>query len=173
MRRRRTTRFMGRRGSWSAAIRGMDFAQMRRVSDGKRMCRAGNGPMRRGAGQSCPAAERLRGVQIECRPAIELIRRFNYPDVLLYCDPPYLLSTRSGGKRQYRHEMTGADHIELLEAIRAHRGPVLISGYASPLYDEALKDWRRETASTLDQLSRRREEVLWMNFQPDHQERLF
>lgn len=119
------------------------------------------------------AAERLRGVQIECRPAIELIRRFNYPDVLLYCDPPYLLSTRSGGKRQYRHEMTGADHIELLEAIRAHRGPVLISGYASPLYDEALKDWRRETASTLDQLSRRREEVLWMNFQPDHQERLF
>ena len=38
------------------------------------------------------AAERLRGVQIENRPAVELIRRFNYPNALIYADPPYLLS---------------------------------------------------------------------------------
>lgn len=34
------------------------------------------------------AAERLRGVQIENRPAVELIERFNYENVLIYCDPP-------------------------------------------------------------------------------------
>ena len=30
------------------------------------------------------AAERLREVQIECRPAVELIQRFNYNNVLIY-----------------------------------------------------------------------------------------
>ena len=50
------------------------------------------------------AAVRLKCVQIENRPALDLIRRFNYENVLIYADPPYLLETRSG--KQYRHEMT-------------------------------------------------------------------
>lgn len=120
------------------------------------------------------AAERLRGVQIECRPALEVIRRFNFSNVLIYADPPYVLSSRSGGKKQYAHEMSDEDHLALLEALKAHTGPVLLSGYASPLYDRALKDWHRETFHTTDQLSRRREEVLWMNFEPENrQERMF
>lgn len=119
------------------------------------------------------AAERLRGVQIECRTAVEVIARFNSENVLVYCDPPYVLSSRSGGKRQYRHEMTDADHLELLEVLKAHRGPVILSGYASPMYDRELASWRRETARTTDQLSRRREEVLWMNFDSCKQESLF
>lgn len=120
------------------------------------------------------AAERLRGVQIECRPALEVIRRFNFPNVLIYADPPYVLSSRSNGKKQYMHEMSDEDHLALLEALKAHTGPVLLSGYASPLYDRVLKGWHRETLHTTDQLSRRREEVLWMNFEPeDWQERMF
>ena len=119
------------------------------------------------------AAERLRGVQIECRPALELIRRFNFPNVLIYADPPYLLSARSSGQKQYAHEMTDVDHLELLEALKAHRGPVLLSGYPSPIYDRALADWHNDTARATDQLSRRREEVLWMNFEPEAQESLF
>lgn len=59
------------------------------------------------------AAERLRGVQIERRPAVELIRRFNFQNVLIYCDPPYLLSSRASDRRQYRYEMTDKDHLEL------------------------------------------------------------
>lgn len=119
------------------------------------------------------AAERLRGVQIECRPALEVIRRFNFQNVLIYADPPYVLSSRSGGAKQYRHEMTDQDHIELLEALRDHRGPVLLSGYDSPLYNRLLPGWHRETLYTTDQLSRRREESLWMNFDPAGQTRLF
>lgn len=117
------------------------------------------------------AAERLRGVQIECRPAVELIRAFNQPSVLIYADPPYLLSTRRG--KQYRHEMTDADHLELLDALKAHRGPVLLSGYDSGLYQEALKGWHREVRTALAQDSTRREEILWMNFEPSTQENLF
>lgn len=120
------------------------------------------------------AAERLRGVQIECRPAVEVIRRFNALGVLIYCDPPYVLSSRSGGKRQYKHEMTDRDHEELLAALKVHKGPVLLSGYRSELYDRALTGWYREATISTDQLSRRREEVLWMNFEPERrQETLF
>ena len=64
------------------------------------------------------AAERLRGVQIENRPAVELIKRFDYENVLVYCDPPYMLETRHG--KQYRHEMDKEDHEELLEALLRH-----------------------------------------------------
>lgn len=49
------------------------------------------------------AAERLRGVQIENKPAVELIQRFNFQNVLIYVDPPYVLSTRHG--KQYRYEL--------------------------------------------------------------------
>lgn len=112
-------------------------------------------------------------MQIECRPALEVIQRFNFPNVLIYADPPYVISSRSGGKKQYAYEMTDADHLDLLEALKAHQGPVLLSGYTSPLYDHALEGWHRETAYTTDQLSRRREEVLWMNFEPSSQESLW
>ncbi len=61
------------------------------------------------------AAERLRGVQIECMPAVRLMGRYNYPDVLIYLDPPYMPGTRHG--KQYRHEMYDREsHMELLAA---------------------------------------------------------
>ena len=119
------------------------------------------------------AAERLRGVQIECRPAVEVISRFNASNVLIYCDPPYVLSARSGGKRQYKHEMTDKDHLELLAALKQHSGPVLLSGYPSAMYDAELAGWYRAEATATDQLSRTRQEILWMNFEPIRQERLF
>lgn len=117
------------------------------------------------------AAERPRGVQIENLPALDLIERFNFPNVLIYADPPYLLNTRYG--KQYRCEMTDADHRDLLDVLKAHRGPVLLSGYESELYDDALRDWYRDTAETLAQTSTKRREVLWMNFEPVIQEQLF
>lgn len=117
------------------------------------------------------AAERLRGVQIENRPALDVITRFNHPNVLIYADPPYLLETRHG--KQYRHEMTNADHEDLLDALIRHRGPVLLSGYESPLYDEALRGWHREDTKAKAQTSADRKEVLWMNFEPERQECLF
>ena len=117
------------------------------------------------------AADRLRGVQIENRPALDLIRRFNYPNVLIYADPPYMLSTRHG--KQYSAEMTDADHAELLEALKRHIGPVLISGYDHPLYTELLDGWHRRQTTTTDQKSRVRQECLWMNFDPPEQPSFF
>ena len=117
------------------------------------------------------AAERLRGVQIEHRPAVEVIRRFNFPNVLIYADPPYMLGTRHG--KQYRCEMTDKDHEELLAVIKAHAGPCMISGYDSPLYNAELKQWHRAEIGALAQTATKRREVLWMNFEPPAQVNLF
>ena len=118
------------------------------------------------------AAERLRGVQIENRPAVELIRRFNYQNVLIYADPPYMLSTRQN-RKQYRHEMTDDDHMELLEAIKAHRGPAIISGYDSDLYNRELKGWYKDGRTSFTQTASKRREILWMNFEPAAQMDMF
>ena len=117
------------------------------------------------------AAERLRGVQIENKAAVELIQRFNYPNVLVYADPPYVLSTRNG--KQYRHEMDNAAHADLLEALLAHEGPVILSGYDNPLYQEMLKDWHQEQKESRTQSLMIKTETLWMNFEPERQMNLF
>ena len=59
-------------------------------------------------GRVFEAAERLRGVQIECRPATELIAEYNYKNVLIYCDPPYMAETRSGGHSTKKKCPTGS-----------------------------------------------------------------
>lgn len=108
------------------------------------------------------AAARLKDVQIENRPALELIQKFNYDNVMIYADPPYLLSTRGG--KQYRHEMDEQGHVELLAALKSHRGPAIISGYPSELYDSELRGWNRITKQSYNQNSDARTEVLWFNF---------
>ena len=106
--------------------------------------------------------KRLKHVQIENRPAVELIRRFNFENVLIYADPPYLMSTRGG--KQYRHEMTEQDHWELLVALRQHKGPVILSGYPSAMYDGELKGWDRVEKKAYNQNAEPETEVLWCNF---------
>lgn len=105
--------------------------------------------------------DRLRGVQIECQPAVKLIQRYKRPEVLIYADPPYILSTRS--KRMYKHEMKDHDHEELLSVLLDHPGPVLLSGYDHPMYNGFLKHWRREERKVQAEAGKTRTEVLWIN----------
>ena len=89
-------------------------------------------------------AERLRGVEIDCEPALRVIDRFDSPHTLFYLDPPYPASTRNRWKKHaYRHEMTDKEHRELARAVHSLRGMVLISGYQCGLYDELYADWTR------------------------------
>lgn len=113
-------------------------------------------------GDLLQAAVRLKGVQIENRPALDLIRKFNHSNVLIYADPPYLLNTRGG--KQYRHEMTEQDHVELLDALKQHKGSVILSGYPSEMYDRELTGWIRIDRKSYNQNSDQRTEMLWCNF---------
>jgi DNA adenine methylase len=88
------------------------------------------------------AAERLAGVSLECRDALDVLDDYGqHAEVLLYCDPPYVGSTRIAN---YRHEMTAdEDHRALADALTACRSAVVLSGYRSPLYDELYDGWHR------------------------------
>lgn len=104
--------------------------------------------------------ERLREVQIECRPAVDVISRFNHEKVVVYADTPYLLSTRN--KEQYKHEMSEQQHIELLEALLNHKGTAIVSGYDSDLYNEFLKGWSKKQINTLAEKGLPRTETIWI-----------
>ncbi|MEO3386033.1 DNA adenine methylase [Mesorhizobium sp. CAU 1741] len=113
-------------------------------------------------------AERFRGVTIENRPAARVIDSTDSAQTLFYVDPPYLHETRSRenphcAKHLYRHELDGADHVALLEQLDAVAGMVVLSGYPSPIYDDALPAWRRVSIKALADGAREREEVLWLN----------
>lgn len=103
----------------------------------------------------------MKDVQIENRPALQVIGRYNRPDVLIYADPPYILEARNGAI--YDNEMTDSDHAALLDALNAHTGPAFLSGYDNPLYGERLAGWRREERQQVIETGQSRTEVLWIN----------
>ena len=109
------------------------------------------------------ASKRLLEVQIENRPALDVIERFNGPEVLIYADPPYLHDTRAASGYAYKHEMSAVEHEALLRALMAHRGSVLLSGYDHELYNDTLRGWRKETVDTTAERGARRVECLWIN----------
>lgn len=113
--------------------------------------------------------DRLRGVVIENRPADRVMVSHDAADTLHYVDPPYVWDTRAPAKKRnkkysgYVHEMTDDDHRGLLRFLGTLKGMVIISGYAHPIYEEALRNWVRvETPSYADG-ARARTEILWMN----------
>jgi DNA adenine methylase len=113
--------------------------------------------------------ERLRGVIVEHRDAIAVMAAHDSAETLHYVDPPYVPETRSPGNkydlkyRRYRHDMDNAGHVRLIEELRRLEGCVALSGYACPLYDEHLNDWRRVATTAHADGARPRTEVLWLN----------
>jgi len=119
------------------------------------------------AARITPAAGRLAGVTLECRPALEIIGKYGAsPEVCLYVDPPYLGSTRANDNA-YRHELrSDGEHRELAAALHAARAAVVLSGYPSPLYDDLYGYWyRHDFAASTGQGGTwaNRTEVLWTN----------
>lgn len=90
------------------------------------------------------AANRLRGVQIECDEALNVIRRFDSGEALFYVDPPYPESTRNRWRKTaYAYEMSDEEHVELAEVLHDVEGMVVVSGYRCGLYDGLYEGWER------------------------------
>lgn len=113
--------------------------------------------------------DRLQGVVIEQRDAVEVMRAHDAEDALHYLDPPYVHATRSEKRRntvtrkEYKHEMADADHIELARVLRTLRGAVVLSGYPCDLYRELYRDWVRVAHVSHADGARARVECLWFN----------
>ncbi|NLI97102.1 DNA adenine methylase [bacterium] len=113
-------------------------------------------------------AERLLRVQIENRPAIEVIQLYDSKDTLFYCDPPYPHESR-GDINAYGFEMTTADHIALAKVLKKCKGKVAISGYRCEIMDDLYVEWRRLDApeKMCHSIKKPRQEALWTNYEPD------
>lgn len=114
--------------------------------------------------------ERLRRVVILNRSAIEVIRSQDGPETLFYCDPPYCHETRAT-TGEYAHEMTTAQHSELLDVLTGIKGKFLLSGYRSQMYDDfgVMRRWKRHEFEIPNNaaggaVKRRMTECVWCNF---------
>lgn len=123
------------------------------------------------AARMAAVGQRMSRVSIENRDALELIRDYgSEPTVCIYADPPYLGSTRAAN---YRVEMLEDDlHVQLAAALRQCKASVVLSGYASPLYEELYPGWHRMELKAPTALSGRtaENEVLWSNVRLGAQE---
>src|SRR5713226_2286471 len=110
-------------------------------------------------------ALRLLRVQIENRPALDVIRLYDEKSTLFYCDPPYVHSTR-GDSKAYGFEMRDDEHRRLARALGKCRGKVAVSGYRCDLMDKLYEGWRRVEAPPkhCHSIKKVRHEALWMNY---------
>ena len=100
-----------------------------------------------------------------CDDAISFLRSYSWVgDELVYCDPPYLMYTRSCQCPLYVFEMTEAQHVELLDVLVHLPCMVMVSGYYSELYVAMLHEWRTVTFSAMTRAGKVATEWLWMNF---------
>jgi len=111
--------------------------------------------------------QRLQRVQIENAPAHEVILRYDSPETLFYCDPPYPHESR-GDSKAYGYEMTDAEHEQLARLLRTVRGAVALSSYRCALMDRLYGDWHRVDADTrlCNSSKGERTESLWTNYDP-------
>jgi DNA adenine methylase len=108
---------------------------------------------------------RLLRVQIENRPAIDVIRLYDSPVTLFYCDPPYLHETR-GDSKAYGFEMDEDQHRNLAATLNRITGKAAVSGYRCDLMDKLYKGWRRFDADEKQchSIKQLRQECVWMNY---------
>lgn len=112
------------------------------------------------------AAERLKQVYIENQDALKVISYYDSAETLFFVDPPYVMDTRSKNIVAYRHELTDAQHVELLELLNNLQGKVIVSGYDCELYTSHLSSWKKLTRSVQASGNRggvTRLECLWIN----------
>lgn len=127
--------------------------------------RSGTTPARDWANYPDPllaVAQRMVGVTVEHRDAKAVMAAHDGPQTLHYVDPPYMPETRDKGV-DYAHEMTAAEHGELLAFLQTLEGKVVLSGYPCAAYDDALTGWTRIERRALADGARERIEVLWKN----------
>jgi DNA adenine methylase len=112
-------------------------------------------------------AERLLRVQIENRPAIDVIQLYDSKETLFYCDPPYVHRTR-GDTKSYGYEMTDNEHRQLAKVLNSAKGLVAISNYQCDLMDEIYPapKWEKHLSplKTIHSTKDKRQEVLWVNY---------
>ncbi len=113
-------------------------------------------------------AERLRNVCIENLDYQECIKRYDSPETLFYCDPPYCDS-----EHYYGDSFSLDDHHRLSELLHDIKGQAMVSHYSNSLYNDLYKDWQRYEYQSFKgsyksegEEKPKTNEVLYTNFRP-------
>jgi DNA adenine methylase len=111
-------------------------------------------------------ALRLLRVQIENRPAIDVIKRYDSSETLFYCDPPYPHECR-GDTGAYGFEMTDEEHSKLAELLHAVKGKVAVSAYRCDLMGKLYGHWKciEGPEKKCHSVKKTRKEALWVNYE--------
>jgi len=110
-------------------------------------------------------AARLARVQIDNRPAIDVIKAYDSPETVFYLDPPYPHESR-GDAKAYGYEMTDDEHEALSEVVHNAKGKIAISSYHCDLMDNLYNDWEcvDAPAKMVHSVKQMRTEALWINY---------
>lgn len=111
-------------------------------------------------------ASRLLRVQIEHDDALSILKRYDSPQTLFYCDPPYPHASR-GDAKAYGYEMSDQEHVALAETLHQIQGKAAVSGYHCELMDDLYAGWHVIEAPTkmAHSVKTPRTEVLWTNYE--------
>lgn len=118
------------------------------------------------------AHERLKRVVILNDDAVKVIKSQDGPRTLFYLDPPYVHESRhKSATDACEHEMTEAQHVELLETLSGIEGRFLLSGYDSDLYHDFAQSrgWACDAKEIDNKASgaktkEKKTECLWKNY---------
>jgi DNA adenine methylase len=110
---------------------------------------------------------RLSRVIISNTDGIELIKRFDRPNVFFYCDPPYEQSTRT--ITRYAVDMNEDKHKEFLNVVLNSQAKILISGYDCELYDVLTENNFEKISFDVNTITgnytkKVKKEYLWKNY---------
>ena len=108
---------------------------------------------------------RLQKVQIECLDWSDIFEKYDSENALFYCDPPYVLATRSGQEAAYEYEMTEEDHKKFVSCLLNIKGQAVVSGYDHEIYEDLVKvGWEKykiDMKVTFPSENKEREEIVW------------
>jgi DNA adenine methylase len=112
-------------------------------------------------------ANRLKDVELTNLDFEESIKSAQ-SDWLIYCDPPYMPSTRTY-KKAYTSELSIDDHNRLAKTLNQSSAKSIVSGYRCDEYDTWYSGWRREDKEVFNHSSQKsakekKVECLWLNF---------
>jgi len=104
--------------------------------------------------------ERLQSVHISCENALKCIDRFDSPQSLFYCDPPY-----PGTNQGYYEGYTADDWIALCDKLDSIQGSYILSNYPQE-YKPKTAQQRIEISATMTASNgnnkAKRTEILWI-----------
>jgi hypothetical protein len=109
------------------------------------------------------AREDIVSAELTIGDGVGFLERFKWQGgELVYCDPPYLMETRSSKRALYRFEIT--HHARLLRVVKSLPCFVLLSGYWSDFYASELSTWRSVPYQAMTRGGRMATEFVWCNF---------